>query len=96
MTWCFSGLPFCSCIIGFLSCFSFNRSICSLSLNPLFLIVGEFQACDWLWCPLTCGPRCRVGVHMGQKSRFKFLSWKGFDPRTFHLAVQHVAARPPF
>src|SRR6218665_2384481 len=29
-----------------------------------------------------CGPRGGAGVRMHQKSRFKFLSWPGFEPRT--------------
>src|SRR6218665_852524 len=60
--------------------FLYNRSIGTLSHNPLFLTLFEFQACDWLWYPLTCGPRGRVGVHMEQKSRSKFLLSSGFEP----------------
>src|SRR6218665_127155 len=56
----------------------YDRSICTHSLDPLFLPLGEFQALDWLWYPLTCGPR---GVHMEHKSRSKFLPWPGFEPK---------------
>ena len=34
------------------------------------------------------------GVCMEQKSWSKFLPWLGFEPRIFHLAVQHATARP--
>src|SRR6218665_708983 len=68
----FSGLRFCSCVIGFLLCLFFTTkvsAICTHSLDPLFLTPGKFQAWDWLWYPLTCGPRGRVGVGTEQKSR---------------------------
>src|SRR6218665_377243 len=45
----FSCLLFCSCVIGLISCvFPYYRSICTYSLDPLFLTLGEFQAWDWL------------------------------------------------
>src|SRR6218665_876945 len=51
-----------SCVIGFLSLF-YDRSISTHSLDPLFLIVGEFQAwnrnLDPNFCPgrgLSLGP----------------------------------------
>src|SRR6218665_856665 len=33
--------------------------ICTHSLDPLFITIGEFQ----VWYPLPCGPRGRAGVH---------------------------------
>ena len=36
-----------------------------------------------------------LGVCMGQKSRYRFLPWPGFEPRTSHLAVQRATTRPP-
>src|SRR6218665_436060 len=45
-----SGLLFCSCVIGFLSCFYlYDQSICTILLNPLYLTLDESQAWDWLW-----------------------------------------------
>ena len=73
--------------------FSYDWNICTIWLDPLFLTIGEFQAWDWLWYPLTCGPRGGVGVHMGQKSWANFLPWPVFEPRTSHLTVQHATAR---
>ena len=48
---------------GFLSwislvVFLYDRSICTHSLYPLFLRLGEFQACNWLW-----SQRRRRGAH---------------------------------
>jgi len=61
----FSGLLFCSCVTEFLLVFFlYDRIICTLSLDPLFLTVGEFKAWDWLWYPLTFGPRGGVGACM--------------------------------
>ena len=74
--------------------FLYDRSICTLSFDRPFLTLGKFQVWDWLWYPLACGPKHRVGVHMEQKSLSKFLVWPGFEPRTSHLAVQHATARP--
>ena len=86
---------FCPGAIRFLLCFFiYDRNICTLSLDPLFLTLGEFQAWDLHWYPLTFGPRSGVEVHMEQKSQCKFRPWPGFEPRTFHLAVQHATARP--
>src|SRR6218665_946400 len=91
----FSGLLFCSCVIRFLSCFFlYGQSMYTLSLDPLYLTLGEFQAWDWLFYPLICAPRGGVGLRMEQKSRSKFLFWPGFEPRITHLAVQHATARP--
>ena len=78
--------------------FLYDRSICTTSLDLLFLTLGEFQAWDWhgsLGYQLTCGPRGEVAVRMEQKSRSKLLSWPGFEHRASHLAVQHATARPP-
>jgi len=86
----FSGYLFCSCVIGFL----YDLSICTDSLDPLFLTLSEFQGQDWLWYPLTCGPTDGVGVHMEQKSQSKFLPRSGFEPWTSHLAVLQATARP--
>jgi len=45
-----------------------------------------------------CGPRGGAGVHMKQKSHFKFLPWPGFEPRTLqsdgHERYNHTMAHP--
>ena len=86
-----SSLLFCSCVAGFLPCFSYDRSICTLSLDSLFLTLEKFQPWDWFWYPLTCGPR---GAH-GADISIQIFALVRFEPRTSHLAVQHAIARPP-
>src|SRR6218665_2303102 len=68
---------------------------CTHLLDPHFLTSGEFQEWDWLWYPLTCGPKGGVGVRMEQKSLSKLLSWSGFEPRNSRLAVQQATGGPP-
>src|SRR6218665_229383 len=46
----FSCFLICSCVVGFFCVFLYNRSICTLSFDPLLLTLDEFEACDWLWC----------------------------------------------
>src|SRR6218665_4082208 len=69
----FSGLLFSSCVIGFLSCLFFMTKVST----PLSSTLSS--GFDWLWFPMTCGPRDGVGKHMEQKSSSKSLSWTGFD-----------------
>src|SRR6218665_143391 len=92
-----SSLLFCSCVAGFLPCFSYDRSICTLSLDSLFLTLEKFQPWDWFWYPLTCGPRGGVGVHMVQISRSKFLPWSGLNlgPLTWQSSTQSLDHRSP-
>src|SRR6218665_2197960 len=59
--------------------FLYNRSIGTLSHNPLFLTLFEFQACDWLWYPLTCGPRGRVGCTWSRSLDPNFCSGQGLN-----------------
>src|SRR6218665_2231134 len=68
----FSCLLFCSCVIGFLSCYSLRPKYLPRSLNPLFLTLGEFQIWDWLFYPLTCGLRGGAGVLLKQQYQSKF------------------------
>src|SRR6218665_663792 len=74
------GVQCFSVSLDFLMSFLYCRCICTLSLDPLFLAVGQFQSWDWLWYPLTCGPRGEIWVYMKHNSRFKFLPWPGFEP----------------
>src|SRR6218665_3349209 len=75
----FSCLLFCSCVIGFLSCFSLRPKYLPRSLNPLFLTLGEFQIWDWLFYPLTCGLRGGAGVLLKQQYQSKFLAGRGLN-----------------
>ena len=70
-----------------------SGSTCTHSLEALVLALTEFQAWDWLWYPVTCSPRCGVGMRMEHKPRPKSLPWLGFEPRTSHLAVLHTTPR---
>src|SRR6218665_1410405 len=38
-----------------------------------------------LWYPMLWSQRPRAEVCMKQKSRFRFLPWPGFEPRTLHF-----------
>jgi len=97
MSWCFTVFFSVHVSLDFFRVLFFTTkvSICIPSPDPLFLTVGDFQAWDWLWYPLTCDPRGRVGVHIEKKSQSKFLPWLGFTPWTSRLAVEHTTARPP-
>ena len=88
MSWCFSSSFLFLCHwIYFMNAFSLWPKYLHQSLDPLFLTLGEFQTWDWLWCPLTCGPTGRIGLHMEQKPRSKFQPWPRLNSR---LAVQHA------
>src|SRR6218665_3468111 len=86
MSWCFLVFFLCSCLVEFLLCFS----LWPMYLHP-FARVSR-QAWDWLWYPLTCGPRGRVGVCIEQNFRSKYLPRPGFEPRTSRLAVQQATS----
>src|SRR6218665_4033657 len=76
-----------------------TRSICTLSLDSLFLKPGEFQAWNGLWYRLYLwSQRLSRGAqkrHMEQKSRSIILPRPGFEPQTSHLVAQRTIARPP-
>src|SRR6218665_887371 len=60
-----------SCVIVFSRVLSLRLKyvqFCSLSLDCPLITIGECQSLDWLWYPLTCGPRGGAGVNMEQKS----------------------------
>src|SRR6218665_141351 len=55
--------------------------------------LGEFQALDWLWHPLTWGPRDGLGVSVEQKSRPKFLPLPGFNKKcNIYRAYKYMRA----
>ena len=76
----------------------YDGSICTLSLDPLFLKLLEFQAWEWLFNPLNLWPQRQSKVSMEQKSRSKFLPWSGFAPRTSHWqsSIQPLDHRAPY
>jgi len=83
----FSGLLFFSVSWHFFRVFFVcDPSICTHSLYPPFLTLGELQARDWLWYSLICDPRGGIELRLEHKS----LPWSGFEPRTSHLAVHHA------
>ena len=61
--------------IGFNSCcFFYDQCICTHSIDPS-LAHGEFLGSG---TPDVVVPEAEHGVHMKQKSHFKFLPWSGF------------------
>ena len=59
------------------------------SVDPsLTHFLGVFPAFGTGFGAQCCGPRGVAGVRMKQKSRFKFLSWPEFEPRTLQFDVR--------
>ena len=53
------------------------------SVKPsLTRFLGEFSGLGLALVPDVVVPKTGHGVSMKQKSRFKFLPWQGFEPRT--------------
>src|SRR6218665_2699220 len=53
------------------------------SVDPsLTHFLGELSGLGLALVPDVVVPEAEQGVHMKQKSRFKFLPWPGFEPRT--------------
>ena len=96
MSWSFPIFSSASVSLDFFRVFSLRLEYLHISLDSLFVTVGEFQTWDWLWYLLTCGSRGGVGVSMEQKSWSKCLPWLGVEPRTSHLGVQYATARETF
>ena len=59
----------------------YDRRICTHSIDPS-LADGEFPGLGLALVPEVVVPGAEPGVRMKQKSRFKFLPWPGFEPRT--------------
>ena len=61
-----SGLFSVPVSLDFFRAFLYDQSIFTHSLDPQFIILGEFQAWDWLWYTLTCGPRVEIDFEKGE------------------------------
>src|SRR6218665_2529314 len=59
----------------------YDRRICTHSIDPS-LADDEFPGLGLALVPDVVVPEAEHGVHMKQKSSFKFLPWPGFEPRT--------------
>src|SRR6218665_47818 len=76
--------------------FLYDRNICTLSFDPLFLTICEFQVWDWRCYPFTClCSQRRSVVRMEQKSQSKFLPWPGFNLGVW-LRVSVDRCAPPW
>ena len=85
--------------LDFFSVFLYYRSFCTPSFDPLFLILGESQASDWRWYPLTCwprggmrcawnrsfGPNCCPGRCLNLEPRAWQSSWQPLDHHSSKL-----------
>ena len=49
--------------------------------------LGEFPGLGLALVPDVVDPEAEHGVRMRQKSRFKFLPWPGFEPRTWQMST---------
>src|SRR6218665_2934627 len=73
---------FCSCVIGFLSCF--------------FLYSPHTRRRFGLWTYVWSQRRSRgVQCTLSRNLDPNFCPAQGFEPRTSHLAVQHATTSPP-
>src|SRR6218665_1866711 len=83
----FSGLLFCSCVIGLLSCFPLQPTKVSTTQSS-HLVGSRLGTISHIH--LTCGSRGGIGVHVDQKLWYKFLPWPRLNlgPLTWQSSTQ--------
>src|SRR6218665_1124034 len=87
MSWCFRSSFLFLCHLISIVFFYTNEVATPFRSTPSSSHQMSFRLGTGYVIHLTCRPRGAVGERMEQKSRFKFLLWPGFEPRTSHLSV---------